>query len=118
MQFVMLYRPVAGDGGGPSPECAEKVGALVEEMQRKGVLLAVGGCMPSAHGAKARLSDGRFSVTDGPFTESKEIVAGFTLIQAASNAGAADWARRFMELAGDGEIEIRPLFDMGHTAPA
>jgi hypothetical protein len=114
MQFVMLYRPAAGDAGGPTPECAGRVAALTEEMLEKGVLLSMGGCMPTAHGAKVHLSEGKATVTDGPFTEAKEIVAGFCLIQAGSLEEAAGWARRFMEIAGDGETEIRQLFSQDH----
>ena len=116
MQFVMLYRPVAGDAGGPTPECAGRVAALTEEMLEKGVLLSMGGCMPTAHGAMVRLEKGQATVTDGPFTEAKEIVAGFCLIQAGSREEAAGWARRFMEIAGDGETEIRQLFSPDHEA--
>lgn len=111
MQFVMLYRPDGGDAAGPSPECAGRVSGLVEEMLCKGVLISLGGCMPTAKGARVRLSEGHSTVTDGPFTEAKEVIAGFSLIQADSREEAAMWARRFMEIAGDGEMEIRQLFE-------
>jgi hypothetical protein len=107
----MLYRPDGGEDAGPSPECAAKVAPLVEEMIRGGVLLAAEGCMPSAKGAKVRLSNGRATVTDGPFAEAKELVAGQSLIETDTKEEATEYARRFMELAGDGEIEVRQIFE-------
>jgi hypothetical protein len=111
MRFLMLYRPEGGDDGGPGPECAARVAPLVEEMISGGVLLAAEGCMPSAKGAKVRLSAGRTTVTDGPFAEAKELVAGLSLIETHSKEEATEYARRFMELAGDGEMEVRQIFE-------
>ena len=85
---------------------------------KAGYLLAVEGCMPSATGARVRLSDGRITVTDGPFTESKEVVGGFAILQAASKDDAIELARLFLRAAGDGECELRELFVAGEAAPA
>ena len=87
------------------------MGELIEEMTRAGVLLATEGCQPSAKGFKVRLSNGKFSVTDGPFTETKELIAGFALIKVESKEDAISWCRRFLQVAGDGESEIRLLHE-------
>jgi hypothetical protein len=65
-------------------------------------------------GTRVRLSKGTFTVTDGPFTESKELIGGFALIQTSSMTEAVEWTKRFIRVAGDGETEIREL----HDAPA
>jgi hypothetical protein len=73
--------------------------------------------MPSANGARIRLSTGRVTVTDGPFTESKELIAGFALLQADSREHAVELTRRFLRIAGDGECEIRQVFDGSECVP-
>ena len=94
------------------------MGKLIEESMKSGVLLATEGCLPSAKGARIRLSGGKFTVTDGPFTESKELVAGFALIQARSKEEAIEYTKTFLKVAGDGETEIRQIFDAADLAPA
>jgi hypothetical protein len=81
-----------------------------EELVKAGALLACERLLPSSKGVRARYSDGKFMVTDGPFAETKELVAGVCLIQAKSREEAIEWARRvpFQE----GEIELRPLFEL------
>jgi hypothetical protein len=91
----------------------EAMGKLIEEMTREGVLLATEGCLPTALGARVRRSQGKVTVTDGPFAEAKEIVAGFALIQADSKAHAIELTKRFLAAAGDGESEIRQVFEAG-----
>jgi hypothetical protein len=88
-----------------------KMGKLIEEWTKSGRLLATEGCLPSAKGARVRLSGGKFTVTDGPFTESKELVGGFALIQANSKEEAIESTKQFLEVAGDGETEIRQVFE-------
>jgi hypothetical protein len=90
-----------------------EMGKLIEEWMKSGVLLATEGCLPSAKGARIRLSQGEFNVTDGPFTESKEIIGGFAMIKAASKEEAVEYTKRFLKTAGDGETEIRQVFDPG-----
>ena len=87
------------------------MGKLVEEGMKDGYLLAVEGCMPSALGARIRLSDGKLTVTDGPFTESKEIVGGFAIMQAKSKEEAIEHVKQFIRVAGDGECELRQVFE-------
>jgi hypothetical protein len=94
-----------------------KMGQLIEEMTKAGVLLATEGCMPSSKGARVRYSGGKFTVTDGPFAETKELIAGFALFEVKSKEEAIAWSRRFMEVAGEGENEIRQIFEGGTCAP-
>ena len=111
MKFLGIYKPSAAEGTPPSQEHIEEMGKLVEDGFKTGWLLATEGCLPSAMGARVRLSSGKFSVTDGPFTESKELIAGFAILQANSKAEAVELNRRFLKVAGDGETEIRQVFE-------
>jgi len=94
-----------------------QMGKLIEESMKSGTLLATEGCLPSARGARIRLAGGKFIVTDGPFTESKELVAGFALIKAKSKEEAIEYTKNFLKIAGDGETEIRQVFDAADFAP-
>ena len=94
------------------------MGKLVEEGMKAGFLLAVEGCMPSATGARVRLSKGKLSVTDGPFTESKEVIGGLAILQADSKEAAIELVRQFLHAAGDGECEIRQQFEANRAAQA
>jgi hypothetical protein len=89
------------------------MGKFVEKSFKEGLLVDTGGLLPSKDGARVRLSKGKITVTDGPFTESKEVIAGYCLIQVASMQEAIDWVKRWPALDADGEveIEIRPLYE-------
>ena len=118
MRFLSIYKH-AETGAPPSPEEMERMGKLVEEGMKAGYLLAVEGCLPSAFGARVRQSDGTVTVTDGPFTESKEIVGGLAILQANSREEAVELVRRFLSVAGDdGECELRQLYDAEHPSAA
>jgi hypothetical protein len=83
-------------------------------LTRAGVLLDAAGLRPSAEGARIRLTRGRLSVTDGPFSESKEVIGGFALIEVATRKQAIEWGRRFLEVHGDEwdiECEVRQVDD-------
>ncbi len=110
MKFLSVYK-TAERGVPPSAEETTRMGKLVEEGMKAGFLLAVEGCMPSAAGARVRLSDGKISVTDGPFTESKEVIGGLAILQAKSKQEAIEMTRQFLHTAGDGECELRQLFE-------
>jgi hypothetical protein len=110
MRFLAIYRS-RETGLPPSSENMAAMGKLIEEMAKAGVLLATEGCLPSSQGARIRLSGGKFTVTDGPFTETKEVIGGFALFQVESKKEAIDWTKRFLQLAGDGESEIRQLYE-------
>jgi hypothetical protein len=115
MRFLMLYRPAdtekAEAGVLPSREEIAEMGKFIEEMTNAGVLLATEGCQPTRKGARVRLSGGKVTVTDGPFTEAKELIAGLALVEATSKEEAVEWAKRFLKIAGDGESEIRQLHE-------
>ena len=83
----------------------------MEEVTRAGVLLASDGLQPSSKGKRVRLADGKLSVIDGPFTESKELIASYGLFQVDTMDEAVDWTRRFLEVLGRGECELRPIFE-------
>ena len=117
MRFLCLYKPDKKEGVPPSQHEMAEMGNLIEEMTKAGVLLATEGCQPSSKGARVRLSGGKITVTDGPFTETKELVAGFAMIQVKSKAEAIEWTRRFLKVAGDGESEIRLLHEASDFAP-
>jgi len=89
-----------------------EMGKYHEELQRAGVLLDYAGLQPSAKGWRVTYSGGKRTVMDGPFTEAKELVAGYTLIQVKSREEALEWARRFPNPGlTDGEIEVRQLYE-------
>ena len=110
MRFLSVYKSVETNAP-PSQEEMERMGKLVEEGMRAGHLLVVEGCLPSAAGARARLSNGKVTVTDGPFTESKEIIGGLAIVKADSKEEAIEVIRQFLRVAGDGECELRQLYD-------
>ena|SRR5215467_10036893 len=118
MRFLCIYKSSKPEGTPPSAKEMEQMGKLIEEQKKSGVLLATEGCLPSATGARVRLNDGKFIVTDGPFAESKELIAGFALLEVKSKQEAIEQNKQFLKLAGDGETEIRQIFDGGDCAPA
>jgi hypothetical protein len=104
----------------PKPELLAAIGKLSQDMVKAGVLLETGGLLPSTRGARVRASGGKLSVTDGPFTETKELVGGYAIVQAQSRDEAVELGKQFMEVhvtvlgsSYDGECEIRQLFDAG-----
>ena len=110
MRYLCLYRPGTPERADPpSPEEMAAMGRLIEDMTRAGVLLATEGCLPSARGARVRIEGGKFTVTDGPFSETKELIAGFCLMQVKSIDEAIEWGKRFLAVAGRGESEIRQI---------
>jgi hypothetical protein len=116
MRFLAIYR-TAETGVPPTTEEMARMGQLIEEQTNAGHLLATEGCLPSATGARVRRSKGKLTVTDGPFTESKELIAGFALLQAKSKEEAIELAKRFLEVAGDGESEIRQIAEAEDFGP-
>ena len=111
MRFLCLYKPAKAEGDLPTQDEMAVMGKFVQESFKSGTLLATEGCLPSALGARIRKTNGSFKVTDGPFTEAKEIVGGFALIQAKSKDDAVAFTKQFMNVAGDGEVEIRQICD-------
>jgi hypothetical protein len=89
------------------------MGKLIEEGMKAGWLVATEGCLPSALGARVRRSGSNISVTDGPFTEAKELVGGFAILQTNSKQEAIELARTFLQVAGEGECELRQIYEQG-----
>ncbi|GAA0899123.1 YciI family protein [Streptomyces sp. DSM 41524] len=83
---------------GPSPELMERMGELIEEMTKAGVMLDTAGLTPTSDGTRVTWSGGKISCTDGPFTESKEVIGGYALLQAKDKAEALEWTKRFLRV--------------------
>jgi hypothetical protein len=112
MRFLSIYRAVERNTP-PTPQEMANMGKLIEEGMRKGWLLGTEGCLPSAAGARVRRSDGKTNVTDGPFTEAKELVGGFAILKADSKEEAIELARQSLNVVGEGECELRQLYEHG-----
>ena len=117
MRFLSIYK-TAETGAPPTQEEMARMGKLVEDGMKAGFLLAVEGCMPSATGARVRLSNGKLSVTDGPFTESNEVIGGLAILQANSKGEALELVQQFLKVAGDGECELRQIFEAEQSTRA
>ena len=110
MRFLSLYKPGKTEQP-PTQEEMTRMGKLIEEAMKAGWLLSTEGCLPTSLGARVSLSEGKFTVTDGPFAETKEVVGGFAIIRAASKQEAIQLTKNFLEVAGGGECEIRQLYE-------
>jgi hypothetical protein len=104
-------------GAPPNKELIERMGEFIEEVTKAGVLLATDGLQPSSKGARVKLADGKVTITDGPFTESKELVASYALLEVKSMPEAIEWTTRFLKALGGGECELRPIFEATDFAP-
>lgn len=113
MRFLCLYKPSKAEGTPPTQEEIARMTKLCQDGFTSGRLLATEGCLPSAFGARVRLSGKNFAVTDGPFAETKELVAGFAILQASSREEAIAYTKEFLLVAGDGETEVRQVFEGG-----
>ena len=109
MRFLSIWKAVETNEP-PTPELIEGMGQLIDQMTKSGELIATEGCLPSALGVRVRKAGKKVTITDGPFTESKELIAGFALLEADSNAHAIELCKRFMDVAGDGECELRQIY--------
>jgi hypothetical protein len=94
----------------PGPEVMAEMGKFVAEVTEAGVLVATGGIAPTSMGAKITLKDGEFTVVDGPFTEAKELVGGWAIMECRDLAEAIEWSKRFVGVMGEGEVRVRPIF--------
>lgn len=111
MRFLCIYKPAKDECQPVAEDKMSEMGKFIEEVSKAGVLLATEGCLPSSKGARVRQSAGKHTVTDGPFTETKEIIGGFALFQVKSKEEIIEWTKRFLRVAGDGEVEIRELYE-------
>lgn len=122
MRYMIMVKatPRTEAGEMPQEELVAAMAAFHEELARAGVLLDASGLQPTAKGWRIRYEGGRHKVIDGPFAESKELVAGYTVIQVRSREEAFEWARRFPAPHGegaDGEIEVRQMFELEDFEP-
>lgn len=122
MRYMMIIKatPDYEAGRPPNPTLIAAMGALTEEMMRAGVVESSGGLLPSAMGTRVAYGNGRRSVVDGPFTETKELIGGFAIVNADSREHAVALADRVLDAhvaAGiaDFEMEIRPMFDAANS---
>jgi hypothetical protein len=110
-RFLLLRKADrAFEAGAPIPAALT---ALLDELRRDGTVLSATALTPSARGARSRAVGGKRQWTDGPFTESKELVAGFAIIERPSIAEAKAWAEPYVAILGDNEVDVRPLADAG-----
>jgi hypothetical protein len=115
MRFMVMVKATQDSEAGmlPSTELLAEMGRYNEELAKAGVLLAGEGLQPSSKGARVRFSGSKRTVIDGPFAETKELVAGFWMFEVRSLAEAIEWVKRCPNpMPGDSEIEIRPVFDV------
>jgi hypothetical protein len=117
MRFMMLYRPGKESDAPPTEKEIAEMGKFIEKMAKAGVLIATDGLQPSSLGARVRISGGKFAVTDGPFSEAKELIAGYAIVQVASKAQAIDLAQQFLAVVGEGESEVRQMHDVPAYPP-
>ncbi len=118
MRFISIYKTPERSTP-PTPEEMARMGKLVEDWMKSGKLLGTEGCLPSALGARVRIDSGKLTVSDGPFTEAKEVVGGFAILNAPSKEAAIEYVKEFLQFTGEGECEVRQLYDMNCAeAPA
>ena len=116
MQFLVYdpnYNPEAA--APPTPELMAEMGQFIGEAMQAGALVATGALQPK--GTRLRLSGGKFTVTDGPFIELKELMGGWAVIRAKSLEEAIEWCKRFRKIVGDGESEIVQVFGPDDFGP-
>jgi hypothetical protein len=114
MRFMVLVKATSDSEAGvlPDEKLFTEMGKFNEELVKAGVLLAAEGLHPTSKGARVRFSGGKRTVIDGPFTETKELIAGFWLWQVKSKEEAIEWVKRCPNPTGaEGEIEIRQVFE-------
>ena len=112
MRFISMIRIDENTGQAPSEQLMRDMGKLMEELTRTGQLVSTAGLRPTSQGVRVRLSGGKLSVVDGPFTETKEVIGGYAILEAASKEEAIELARRFLRVHGDEwdiECEVRQL---------
>jgi hypothetical protein len=125
MRFMMMIKANKDTEAGVMPEekTLAAMGKYNEELVKAGVMLEGAGLKSSAYGARVKFAGGKPRVIDGPFTEAKELIAGYWLIQVKSKEEAIEWAKRVpfdpdVHMGGEGEIELRQLFEMEDFGPS
>ena len=123
MRFMIIVKATRDSEAGVMPD--EKILSTMatyhEELAKAGVLVDASGLKPTSKGWRVKYSGGKSQVVDGPFTEAKELIAGYTIIDVQSREEALEWTRRFPNPAmdgGDGEVEVRPFFELEDFGPS
>ncbi|WP_269857520.1 YciI family protein [Streptomyces sp. RPT161] len=114
MRFLMMHRldERAPEAWNPSQEFIEKMGAFIQDWIEKGILITAEGVHPSEKGALVRKTrGGAINATDGPFTEAKEVIGGFALVNAEDRAQAVEYARQYADLFDEIEVEVRQVVE-------
>jgi hypothetical protein len=113
MRFLALYTPDRKSAGVAASEAHQaEMGRFIDESMRTGVLVATGGLLPSSKGGLiVRSAAGRMTVTDGPFSEAKEFVGGFALLEVKSRDEVIECTKQFLAIAGDGEAVLRQIME-------
>ena len=112
MRYLSMIRIDEKSGKAPSEQLMQDMGRLIDEMTRAGKLVSTAGLRPTAEGVRVRLRDGKLSTSDGPFTETKEVIGGFAVLEASSMQEAVELTRRFLRVHGDEwdiECEVRQM---------
>ena len=112
MRFLSMIRIDENSGVVPSEQLMSDMGKLMEEMTREGVLISTAGLRPTAEGVRVRLRGGKLSTVDGPFSETKEVVGGFAILEAASMKDAIEQTKRFLRIHGSEwniDCEVRQM---------
>jgi hypothetical protein len=115
-RYMMLYKP-GKENIPPTAEHIADMGRYIEKLSKAGVLLATDGLQSSSKGARVRIADGRFTVTDGPFAEAKEVIGGYAIVLAKSKEEAIEHAKDFLAMVGEGESEVRLMHDAADFGP-
>jgi hypothetical protein len=119
-RFMLHHKatPESESGKPPSAKMMAEMGRLIEELQQSGVLLSTEGLAPSSKAKRLKMAGGKCTVLDGPFAESKELIAGYIMMNVKSLDEAIAWATPFAEIIGDVEIDMRPLMEETDVAQA
>ena len=122
MRFMVIVKATPEsekEGALPDPQLMAEMGKFNEELIKAGVVLAMDGLQPSCKGARVKFSGKSRTVVDGPFTEAKELIAGFSILQVKSLEEAIEWVKRAPNCSptGESEVEIRQIFEMEDFAP-
>jgi hypothetical protein len=122
MRFMMIVKASKESEAGemPSEELIATMGKFNEELMKAGVLVDLSGLQPSSKGFRVKFSGGKRTIVDGPFAESKELIAGYWVINVKSREEALEWAKKVPapQYHGEGEIEVRQFFELEDFAPS
>ncbi len=111
MRYMMLYKAGFESDAGPSQQEIDEMGRFISDTAASGVLVATDGLLPSSKGFRVNYDGGKMTVIDGPFTETKELISGYAIVDVKSKDQALELARRFLAVVKSGQSEIRQMYD-------